>query len=241
MTSRIARIMTVLLLAVASVIVPSASADAATPTRDCWQTLDGVTTLVTASQRTVTVVRGTGGSWARVSFWVRSGGGCTMKRLFLTTTARVGRAGIGDAATRRQGGGVTPRGTYTMTEAFGNSPPPRTAMPFRRVAAGDFWVEDNNSPFYNSYRNVAQGGFDAALPVADVNGSERLSSYPKAYALAVVINFNRAPDYQQAYRGAGIFLHVKGSGPTAGCVGITLAQMRTVLQNLRPGDRIVIQ
>jgi L,D-peptidoglycan transpeptidase YkuD (ErfK/YbiS/YcfS/YnhG family) len=33
---------------------------------------------------------------------------------------------------------------------------------------------------------------------------------------------------------------VKGSGATAGCVGITRSQMRTVLAYLQPGDTIKI-
>ena len=55
-----------------------------------------------------------------------------------------------------------------------------------------------------------------------------------------MINFNRAPDLRKRYRGYGIFLHVKGSGATAGCVGITRSQMRTVLASLQPGDTIKI-
>ena len=58
--------------------------------------------------------------------------------------------------------------------------------------------------------------------------------------MSAVINFNRAPDVTKHYRGYGIFLHVKGSGATAGCVGITRSQMRTVLAYLQPGDTIKI-
>ena len=55
-----------------------------------------------------------------------------------------------------------------------------------------------------------------------------------------MINFNRAPDKRVSYRGTGIFLHVRGSGATGGCVGVTAAQMRTVLAYLKSGDRITI-
>ena len=56
-----------------------------------------------------------------------------------------------------------------------------------------------------------------------------------------VINFNRPPDAQRAYRGFGIFLHVENGEGTAGCIGITAAQMRQVLRYLRPGDKITIR
>ena len=39
----------------------------------------------------------------------------------------------------------------------------------------------------------------------------------------------------------GIFLHVKNSGATAGCIGITDDQMVLVLRYLRPGDKITIR
>ncbi len=56
-----------------------------------------------------------------------------------------------------------------------------------------------------------------------------------------VINFNRPPDAQRAYRGFAIFLHVKNGQGTAGCIGITAGQMKQVLRYLRPGDKITIR
>lgn len=56
-----------------------------------------------------------------------------------------------------------------------------------------------------------------------------------------MINFNRAPDRQRAYRGFGIFLHVKENRGTAGCIGITENQMKLVLRYLQPGDKITIR
>lgn len=127
-----------------------------------------------------------------------------------------------------------------MTEAFGLSAAPGTRLLYRRAGPGDFWVEDNNSAYYNSFRNEAQGGFDATLPISDDNGSERLTDYPGQYASAIVVNFNRAPDRRTPYRGAGIFVHVRGSGATAGCVALSQGEILTMLAYLRPGDTITI-
>jgi len=123
-----------------------------------------------------------------------------------------------------------------MTQAFGLSGAD-TAMPYHRVAAGDFWVEDTTSPYYNEPRNQRDGGFRWWLK----DDSERLTDYPVQYATAVVINFNRAPDSKVVGRGAGIFLHVNGRGATAGCLSVTAYQMRTVLAYMKPGDKITIQ
>lgn len=54
-----------------------------------------------------------------------------------------------------------------------------------------------------------------------------------------MINDNRPPD-AVGYRGAGVFLHVKGDGPTAGCVAIRRKHMRIALAYLRSGDKITI-
>jgi len=208
--------------------------------RACAKTLDGVRTSISSGQRTVTIVNQTSRTYARVSFWIRTASACTLTRKFLTATARIGYNGTVDGATRRQGSGTTPLGTYTMTEAFGNGPEPGMWLPYHRVRSGDYWVEDAGSHYYNNLRNKSQGGFRWWLPSSNANSSELLQSFPGQYRYAVVINFNRAPDRRVSGRGSGIFLHVKGSGPTAGCVAITADQMRTVMAYLHSGDKITI-
>lgn len=220
-----------------------AGADAATlpvsssAWRTCTVTMNGVPLTVDRAERTRTVVNGTGGSHAGVAFYVRAESACTFKRLFLAD-GRVGYGGIVDGATRRQGTGTTPAGTYSMTEAFGNSASPGTAVPYHRVRPGDWWVQDNNSPFYNSLRNQSLSGF--LLRTTGLNSSERLADFGAQYAHALVINFNRTPDRQVTKRGSGIFLHINGSGATAGCVSVRKERVRTMLSYLRPGDRITI-
>lgn len=206
----------------------------------CQPQIGGVTVPVGVRQRSVTVVNGNGGTTATVTFAIRTSSPCGFVTTFTDGGGRVGYGGIASGASRQQGTGTTPTGTYTMTEAFGINASPGSALPYRRVAAGDFWVEDNNSAFYNSFRNASQGGFDATLPLSDPNGSERLSDYPGQYAYVIVVNFNRSPDSRVPYRGAGIFLHVRGSGATAGCVAVSSSELVTMLQLMRPGDTITI-
>lgn len=206
----------------------------------CSPKLDGIRTSIAAGQRTVTIVNQTSKTYARVSFYVRTSGACSLKRMFLTKTARLGYGGTVLGTKRKQGTGTTPRGTYTMTESFGNGAAPSTAMPYHRVVSGDYWVQDRKSAYYNTLRNKSEGGFRWSLPASNKDSSEKLKSYPKQYRFAVVINFNRAPDTMVVGRGSGIFLHVKSSGPTGGCVGITKGQLKTVMKYLRPGDKITI-
>ena len=217
---------------------PAAQPVAGAAWESCTVNLGGVTVKVRKSERTRTIVDGTGGRRAQLSFWVRDESPCGFVQV-LSTLSWVGANGLTDGRTRRQGTLTTPTGTYTMSEAFGIQGDPGTALPYHRVRQGDWWVQDNNSKYYNSLRNQKQGGF--SVTTRGINGSERLMDYGKQYAHVVVINFNRAPDRQVARRGSGIFLHVNsGKGATAGCVSIGKPKLRLLMSYLQPHDRITI-
>ncbi len=204
----------------------------------CKANLDGVTVKIRRSETTRTIVDHTGGKRARVSFWVRNDQPCELVKVF-STLGWVGANGVSDGRTRRQGTMTTPTGTYTMTEAFGIEANPGTALPYHRVRKGDWWVQDNDSKYYNYRRHQSQGGF--RVTSSGINGSEHLIDYGKQYAHSVVINFNRAPDQRIRWRGSGIFLHVNsGRGATAGCVSIGKAKLRLLMSYLQPNDRISI-
>lgn len=192
--------------------------------------LGGVAVPLRPGTRQVVTVDHTYGWHATVSLWRRRDG-----RWGKVLTARDGRTGYGGlvpGARRRQGTGATPLGTYSMTESFGNHPRPSgTALPFHRVQAGDYWVQDNASDWYNTLRNKAQGGFRWWL--TGYNSSEYLPSYPSQYRWAIVIDFNRPDPVRR--RGSGIFLHVNGDGPTGGCVSAPREYVRAMMQRLRPG------
>jgi L,D-peptidoglycan transpeptidase YkuD (ErfK/YbiS/YcfS/YnhG family) len=223
-----------------TVAIPASASTTVEPWAACSKRLNGIRVPITATQHTVTVVNQTSKTHARLSFYRRVDGACSFSREFRTRSARLGYGGTVAGTKRKQGSGTTPRGTYTMTEAFGNGSAPTTAMPFHEVVSGDYWVQDNKSDYYNTLRNKADGGFRWQLPASSANSSEKLRHYRSQYRYAVVINFNRAPDSTVRHRGSGIFLHVKGSGATAGCVAVTRHQMEVVLSWLQPGDTITI-
>jgi L,D-peptidoglycan transpeptidase YkuD (ErfK/YbiS/YcfS/YnhG family) len=170
------------------------------------------------------------GSYATVTAWQFSAGG--WHRVIATSAARVGTNGVVAAASRRQGTNTTPGGTFTLTQAFGIDANPGAHLPYHQVTSHDWWVEDNNSVYYNQMRTDTLGGFNMTLPESDVNGSEHLVTHTGTYSYAVVIDFNRWPAVH--YKGAGIFLHVNGSGSTAGCVSVPLSTMVALLRWLNP-------
>ncbi|QUW89851.1 L,D-transpeptidase family protein [Streptomyces sp. V17-9] len=167
------------------------------------------------------------GSYATVTAWAKGSAG--WKAQFSTASGRVGSNGVTNGATRRQGTWTTPTGTYTITEGFGVEAS-GTSMPYHVVTDDDWWVEDPESTFYNSMHS-AQGA-DFPLTESGDRGSEHLIDYPTQYAEALVINFNRWP--ATPGRGAGIFLHVNGSGATAGCVSVPRATMDRFMNWIEP-------
>jgi len=185
-------------------------------------------TAVSTTTQVVTVRAS--GTWATVSAWTRTPHGWI--RVLTTSAARVGARGVVAGTARRQGSDTTPAGTYRLSQAFGIRPNPGTRLRYHHVTAGDWWVEDNRSRWYNTLRAGSLGGFDQTLAESNVNGSERLATHPGQYDYAVVIDFNMSPAIR--YRGAGIFLHVSNGRATAGCVAVPRATMIALLRWLDP-------
>jgi len=193
-------------------------------------TLDGVRVHLRQGTTQVVTVNHTSGYYARVSLWSLVDGHWTC--VLHTTDGRIGYGGLVAGAKRVQNTGTTPLGTYRLLGSFGTHPrKPRWHLRYRKIKPGDYWVGDNASRYYNRYRNKAKGGFRWRLPADDANGSEHLADYPVQYEYAINTGFNRQ---QVRHRGSAIFLHVNGSGSTAGCVSVPRWFMRSLFVRLRP-------
>jgi L,D-peptidoglycan transpeptidase YkuD (ErfK/YbiS/YcfS/YnhG family) len=199
--------------------------------------LDGVRVALPAGSRQVVTVNHTTGKHARVTLW--QWGTAGWQRLARSTSGRIGYGGLARPRHRHQGSGTTPLGTYRLLSSFGTHPAETGwRLSHRTIAAGDYWVEDNRSAYYNRYRNKADGGFRWRLPQRAFNSSELLTDYPKQYEYSIVTSYNY--DAQVRRRGAGIFLHVNGPGATAGCVSAPRWFLRAALAALDPAERPVI-
>jgi L,D-peptidoglycan transpeptidase YkuD (ErfK/YbiS/YcfS/YnhG family) len=168
---------------------------------------------------------------------------------FPAMAARNGYAGWAWGTARVQDTGTTPAGTYTITTAFGLQANPGTKISYRVADSNDYWVGDNKDPkTYNLFQPSA-----SATRTWRTSQAERLAGYPTQYAYAAVIDFNRpAPGsltWNSTYgehvtsqpvdvrRGSAIFLHVNGSGSTAGCVSVARADLVNVLKWLDPAKK----
>ncbi|WP_010677649.1 SH3 domain-containing protein [Bacillus timonensis] len=143
----------------------------------------------------------------------------------LNTTGYIGKNGF--ASNKKEGDGKSPVGKYSIGTAFGQKGNPGTKLPFRSITSDDVWVDDPESPLYNSWqsRSATQGKWKSAE-----NMTHRLYTY------GFVINYNtqRTP-----YKGSAIFFHV-GSGYTLGCTATSEANIIKILKWLDPAKNPVI-
>jgi len=195
-------------------------------------TLGGVRVALREHTRQVVTVNHTRGYHARIGYWVLRHGHWT--RVYAVRDGRIGYGGLVAPKQRHQGTGTTPSGTVRLISAFGTHE--RDAswdLSYRRIRKGDYWVQDNESRFYNRYRNKAKGGFRWWLAPSKKNSSERLRDFPVQYEFSIVTSYNHA---QVRHRGAGIFLHVNGSGATAGCVSAPRPFLKRMMRRLDPAN-----
>ncbi len=204
---------------------PPSTTAAATTTTTAGPAAFPVSVNVGNATQVITVA--SRGTTATVQAWQRSAGGTWAPVVGLGPVgAFVGRGGVG--ATKREGDGRTPAGTFTMSQAFGLQGNPGTALPYRTVDAASYWVSDPASATYNTWQECSAGcSFNTAL-------GEHLIGYASAYQHAVVIDYNRFP--VSAGAGSAIFLHVSTGGPTAGCVSVPAASLVALMRWLDPAQ-----
>ena len=180
--------------------------------------------LITVEAKVLRTTYATLRTWRRSGgCWVAAGG---------PYRARLGRNGL--SATRREGDGTTPTGSFRIGRTmYGNEPNPGVAFRYRRLRCGDWWDEDPRSGTYNSFQHVPCG-----VEPPFRGGSEGMWQQPKPYPFLAVIEYNMRPVVPG--KGSGIFLHAQTGGPTVGCVSLRKPELRTVLRWLRPAAAPVI-
>lgn len=165
------------------------------------------------------------------------------------TPTNLGYGGLAPAASRRQGTGTTPTGTFEILRAFGRAADPGTALPYRRVDRDDAWTYN---PAVPSTYNLFQ---DAPVSWASYGRYvEMLWSYGRQYDYVAVLDYNlpdgpvtrsargvrRTSEPADTRAGGGIFLHVSKGEPTAGCIAIPRPRMRSIMQWLEPTKNPVL-
>jgi L,D-peptidoglycan transpeptidase YkuD (ErfK/YbiS/YcfS/YnhG family) len=143
----------------------------------------------------------------------------------------LGRGGI--LANKREGDGGTPRGTFRLKRLWWRAdrdPRPATALPVRRITAQDAWCEDPDDRHYNQPIRIPPG-----------RPGDRLQRDDQLYDFIIEIDHNARPRVTR--RGSAVFIHVARPdlGPSAGCVTMPKARLRSLLRKLGLRTRIIIR
>ncbi|MEU4479003.1 L,D-transpeptidase family protein [Micromonospora sp. NPDC023966] len=150
---------------------------------------------------------------------------------FGVMSARIGTKGFSDSHV--EGVPTTPTGVYSIgSTMYGVLASPGVKYSYHHLVANDYWDENPSSPTYNSFvHGTDPGGYSEAL----------WQTVPQ-YNYFAVINYNIPVRAATPARGSGIFLHVSGSGGTAGCVSLAQSNLLRVLEWLDPAasPRIVM-
>ena len=123
----------------------------------------------------------------------------------LSCSGFVGHNGVTE--NMHEGGYATPKGLYSVGEAFYIDDKPTTGLDIFQITENTYWVDDPNSSMYNCRVEGRQK--------ADWNSAEHMISFRPSYDYGFVIDYNTEAVYNA---GSAIFFHYSGD-PTAGCVG----------------------
>ena len=87
--------------------------------------------------------------------------------------ARLGSGGMKSASLVYEMDMCTPTGIYSLSEAFGINSNPGSGLPYRVLDESEYWVDDENSPYYNTMQ--------FGEPNGRWSSAEHLSSRGRSY------------------------------------------------------------
>jgi len=145
------------------------------------------------------------------------------------------RAAIGPAGIAIKGGegdGITPRGAFPVREIFYRADriaAPRTTLPLRGIEPDDGWCDAPDDPNYNRL---------VKLPYRA--SAEQMWRDDHLYDLVAVLGYNDDPVV--AGKGSAIFLHLAKPdySATQGCVALAYDDLVKAIEQLQPGDQVII-
>jgi L,D-peptidoglycan transpeptidase YkuD (ErfK/YbiS/YcfS/YnhG family) len=146
------------------------------------------------------------------------------------------RAAIGPSGIAIKGGegdGITPRGRFAVREIFYRADriaKPDVKLPLRATQPDDGWCDARDDLEYNRL---------VKLPYRA--SAETMWRDDALYDLVAVLGYNDDP--VMPGRGSAIFLHVARPdySHTHGCVALAFADVLAALEQLQPGDAVVIE
>ncbi|OLN22927.1 hypothetical protein BTO30_07230 [Domibacillus antri] len=139
--------------------------------------------------------------------------------------AVTGKSGL--SFTKKEGDGATPAGIYPIGNMFGTAAkPPGVKSKYTVSHKNHYWIDDVTSPDYNKWVYYNRN------PNKKWKSFERLKHV--IYKHAIIIRYNENPIIQN--KGSAIFIHLwrNSSTPTAGCLALSEANLKTVMKWIDP-------
>jgi L,D-peptidoglycan transpeptidase YkuD (ErfK/YbiS/YcfS/YnhG family) len=133
---------------------------------------------------------------------------------------------------KREGDGATPVGVWRLRRIFyraGRMPPPRAFAGARPIRPDDGWCETVGDRNYNRLVRLPYAASHETMQRAD-----------GLYDIVVELSHNERPRVQG--HGSAVFFHLRRAddGATAGCIAVSLRDMKLILQHCGPKTRIVV-
>ncbi len=146
----------------------------------------------------------------------------------MTVPAAIGQSGR--SILKREGDGATPIAAMKLLYGFIRGDRVRflrTALPMRHIRKDMLWCDQSDDPNYN---RPVKAPFKPS--------HEELRRGDGLYDICLVLDWNVRS--RRRNRGSAIFFHLirPGYEPTAGCVAVSLRDMRRILPLLRRGTTV---
>ena len=142
-----------------------------------------------------------------------------------TWEGRVGRNGLAwgrglspnqKGLQKQEGDGRAPAGVFMLGGLYGYAPsfPCKPGVLYHQITPRDLWVEDPESPYYNSHLHLKTAG-----PTNDWERKQQMKLNDEAHSLKIFIRHNAGPTRVRG-GGSSIFFHIwrrSGDSPSSGC------------------------
>ena len=148
----------------------------------------------------------------------------------LTFPCSIGRSG--KRYLKREGDGASPRGTWQFRRLFYRADrmkPPRSGLAPRVMRPWDGWCE-----------TVGDRNYNRLVRIPYATSHETMQRQDHLYDVVVELSHNERPRVQG--HGSAVFFHLRqpDGGPTAGCIAVSMKDMRRILPLIGPKTKIRI-
>jgi len=142
----------------------------------------------------------------------------------------LGRSGTSHL--KREGDGTSPKGSWQLRRLFYRADrlrPPRTGLVPLALRAGQGWCEA-----------VGDRNYNRLVPIPYATAHETMKRADHLYDIVIETSHNERPRIQG--HGSAVFFHLRrpDGGPTAGCIAVSLRDMRIILERVGPMARLKI-